>query len=97
MKTEHTKGILDYLEHIYHEGKFVKSDLHINEGTWRRSQDFFGYVSESVVGKEVNLYQDVEGKILFQRLTIQERNLTYQVRATSKMPKPRRSLLRFFK
>jgi hypothetical protein len=83
-KMTETQGTLTYLEHIYKNGIFQKSELHIQEENCNIMRDFYAYVPESVLGKKVFLFQDgtEEAKGLFQRLLIEEKEGIFQIRAT---------------
>jgi len=85
-----TKGKLNYFEHVWNEGIFDHTDLHILEqtetGTSSSVQYFYAQVPYEIIGKEVILYQDQKKKSLFQRLTTgnEEEGNLFQIRATSK-------------
>ena len=87
-----TEGELNYIEQVYMNGHFELSGLYIKKDTGRTRQDFYGIVPESLLGKNVYLFEHFEeGKFkwnkgkLFQKLTYhdQEKDLTFQIRAVS--------------
>lgn len=86
---EETKGTLKHLEHIWEDGIFKMSAVHIevctDEVTDSSRQEFYGKIPESILGKKVYLYQEKKGKDLFQKLTVQDEGNTYQIQVSHKL------------
>lgn len=87
-RDESIEGRLDHIGHVYDNCALKYSELYIlkKDGS-RVSEDFVGYVPESVLGQNVFLFKfELEGD-LFQRLTFTDNpNDSYQILATSKIP-----------
>lgn len=79
-----TKGKLSYMIHSYNESRFNKTVLYIEERGNSSAQYFYGYVPETMLGREVSLFQQKGENGLYQKLTNMNEDNTYQVEAWSK-------------
>ncbi len=73
---ETTEGKLKHLEHIWEKGIFKMSVVHIEVSTRETNhssaQEFYGQIPESILGKNVHLYQQRKGTEVVQKLTVKD-------------------------